>query len=214
MIKSEENKYSMYKAVKGVLLEDKDTISAIPAFSKVFEEYNQLLEKLSKTEIEYQSVAKGATATKNQFRSELVSKTISIAAALYVFARQNKNEQLKAISRLTPSGLKLMRDLDLAQKATVIFEEAQKHKQTLVDFGIDELEIKELADLDAAYRKALAQQGDKQAQKKAARQRLRELFDEVDEFLKETLDYMIEVVKTENSEFYNKYQIARMIKDL
>ena len=214
MIKSEENKFSMYTAVKAVLLEDMDTISKIPAFATIFKEYEVLLEEIYQAESQFQNVTKGATATKREARSGLIRKTISIAAAVYVYGRQTNNEKLKARTRLTPSQLKLMRDIDLSQKTKMILDDTKAEQQNLANFGIDEADIKDLENAINAYDKALAQQGDKTAQKRAAKQRLRELFDQTDEFLKETLDYMIEAVKSDNSELYDKYQIARMIKDL
>lgn len=214
MIKSEENKYSMYTAVKAVLLEDMDTITKIPAFARIFKEYEILLEEIYRAESQFQNVTKGATVTKQETRSELIAKTISIAAAVYVYSRQTNNEKLKARTRLTPSQLKLMRDIDLSQKAKMILDDVKAELQNLSDFGINEVDVKDLVDAINAYDKALAEQGDKTAQKRAAKQRLRELFDQTDEFLKETLDYMIEAIKSENTQLYDKYQISRMIKDL
>jgi hypothetical protein len=214
MIKSEENKYSMYTAVKAVLLEDRNTITRIPAFATIFKEYEVLLEDIYQAESQFQNVTKGATATKRETRSELIQKTISIAAAIYVYGRQADIETLKARARLTPSQLKLMRDIDLSQKAKMIMDDLKAELQNLADFGVSESEVSDFQTTINAYDKALAQQGDKTAQKRAAKQRLRELFDQTDEFLKETLDYMIEAVKSENTQLYDKYQIARMIKDL
>lgn len=214
MIKSEENKYSMYTAVKAVLLEDMDTITKIPAFATIFKEYELLLEEIYRAESQFQNVTKGATATKQETRSELIRKTISIAAAIYVYGRQADIETLKARTRLTPSQLKLMRDIDLSQKAKMILDDVKAEQKNLIDFGINQADIIELETAINDYDKALAQQCDKTAQKRAAKQRLRELFDQTDEFLKETLDYMIKAIKSENTLLYDKYQIARMIKDL
>lgn len=214
MIKREENKYSMYRGITQLLGEQKETIANIPAFQISMTDFNGLLEKISDKDKQYQNISKGATAAKDNAENELIEKTIAVSSALYVFARRSKNDPLKAITKITPSSLKKMRDSDLLQQAKTIHENAAAHQANLPEFGIEQEDIESLKQKIDVFEKALGSKETRVAESKAAREELKELFDEADELLYEELDSMIELVKNTDAEFYNKYQAARVIKDL
>lgn len=214
MIKREENKYSMYQGITQVLEDQKETIAKIPAFALSMTDFNGVLEQISDRDKKYQTISKGATAAKDEAEDKLVEAVIAVSSALYVYGRRNKNDELKAVAKITPSSLKKMRDSDLLQKAKTIHENAVANQQSLPDFGVTQADVEDLKAKVTAFEEAFGSKESKVAESKSARKELGELFDEADELLYEELDNMIELVKDADPEFYNKYQSARVIKDL
>ena len=80
--------------------------------------------------------------------------------------------------------------------------------------GVDKEAVEDLKTKVTVYENLLESKESKTAESKAARQELGEIFDQADEILSEELDNMIELIKDSDQDFYNKYQAARVIKDI
>lgn len=204
----------MYQGVATVLDEGKDTLAKIPALVELHEEFQQVLDQISEKDKKYLNVSKGATADKDEAEDKLIEALVTVSASLYVYARRSKQENIKSLSRIRPSALKKMRDSELAQKALTIYETANEHKEQLSKYGVDQAIVDGLKTKITNFENAMGTKESKFAESKAARQELGELFDVADDVLKEDLDYLVELTKDHSPEFYNKYQAARVIKDL
>ena len=145
---------------------------------------------------------------------DLIEALIKIAGGLYVLARKSKDENLKKTSKVTHSGLEYLRDTELLQKAKSIQSNANTNISKLAPYGITAALMTDLNNKVTAYEKALGSKESKFAESKASRQELGSLFEDADDLLKEDLDTFVDMMKDVNKEFYNKYQAARVIKDV
>ena len=209
----EVNKFSMCKGVEKVLDESASVITA-QAFKDSVAEFKNLLKTISDKDNQYTTVSKGATAAKDDAEDDLIEALIKIAGGLYVFARKSKNENLKNTSKVTQSGLKKIRDTELLQKAKNILSNANDNISKLSPYGITSALITDLNSRITTYENTLGSKESKFAESKASRQELGSLFEDADDLLKEDLDTFVDMMKEGNKGFYNKYQAARIIKDL
>ena len=214
MIKSEINKHNMYKAVLTSLRQSQGSISKIPVFAKVVDEFAQKIKEIEELDITYQNVRKGAFDHKERVRGELIEAHMKLSSAIYVYGKRNEIFKLTDRTKVNRSKLKTARELDFLQWARILFNDAQENKEALVDFGIDEKEIEKLGNLVQAFEDAMKSMSVKTARRSSSRERLRDLFNEVDEIVKDSLDRLIELIKDEDDSGYMHYQASRMIKDL
>lgn len=214
MIKREENKYSMYQGIEKILNEEEGAVATIPAFTESIKNFREALQNISLKDQQYQNASKGASSAKKTAEEELIESLIVSSAALYVLARRNQDETLKALSKVSPSSLRKMRDNDLLQRAISISKAVTANQEQLPNFGVNKEAVEDLKTKVATYEDLVESKEDKTAESKAARQELGEFFDQADEILYEELDSMVELIKNNDSDFYNRYQAARVIKDI
>lgn len=204
----------MYKAVLTSLRQSQGSISKIPVFAKVVDEFAQKIKEIEELDITYQNVRKGAFDHKERVRGELIEAHMKLSSAIYVYGKRNEIFKLTDRTKVNRSKLKTARELDFLQWARILFNDAQENKEALVDFGIDEKEIEKLGNLVQAFEDAMKSMSVKTARRSSSRERLRDLFNEVDEIVKDSLDRLIELIKDEDDSGYMHYQASRMIKDL
>ena len=214
MNKREENKYTMYQGIKDLLTENQSSVATIPAFEESFKIFQDLLSRIADKDQKYQNISVGAAEKKNQAEDELIDTVVAASSALRVYARRQRDEDLRKSSKVTPTALKRMRDGDLLNKAQNVFDQVGKRGAELERFGITDKFIGDFKSTLDSFNSALGSKESRVAESKSARQELSQDFDEADEVLYEELDGMIELVKNSDPEFYNKYQAGRIIKDI
>ena len=197
----------MFKAVEEVLLSSEETLSSTPALSLVFKDFQKLLGEINEVDNKYKLVSEGAAAKKDKSEDDLIDALLAVAGVVYIYARRNDDEQLKAMTRLTSSSLKKMRDADLLQMIEDKFQELKK-------FGLERDILKDLQQKVSNYENASDSKDAKFGQSKAARQELTEIFEQANEILNEELDTVMDFVKTKDSSLYKDYHATRSIKDV
>lgn len=214
MTKSEENKLSMLEAVYALLQGNTDKTATIPAFAEGETGLQTLIQKIKDTNSQFKNLAAGKTATKHAAEDSLVEAVLEVSNSLFVIARRNKDEELKVKAGINISDLRGMRDTELAGKCQDIATSAADMADELVNYGITADKLTELNNKIAAYQTALGAQESGLAERTAARQALSDLFKQTDELLKEELDSLMELFRNSETDFYNQYQAARVIRDL
>jgi hypothetical protein len=215
MNKKESNKYSMYRYVCEVLKENKNLFSGIPALITSAESFEKCFSEISEIDARLTNAAKGTSFEKQNTEDDLSDSVVKIGGILYVAGIALKNEKLKAVSSVTYTELKRMRENDFLQKAKLIFKNSEENFQTLktMHTGIED-EIRELEQNLIEYEKAMNEKGGKSAESHAARTALDAAFEKADSILKEQLDNLVELLRAKNPDFYNAYISSRVIKDL
>ncbi|MGD8778325.1 MAG: hypothetical protein PVH88_05115 [Ignavibacteria bacterium] len=214
MNKHEENLLSMFNAVDVLLQENSSTIEAIPMITTSHEKFTGVINDIRNKDNELNSVAAGKTAGKENAEDDMIDAIIPVTSVIYAYAKINNLEDLKAVVKVTPSSLKLLRDNDLLNRAKFINDKVAELITELVDYGITEEILSQLNSKVQAYIDALADKETGFAERSAARKNLSSLFDKANEILKEELDNLMELFRESNIDFYNQYISARVIKDL
>jgi hypothetical protein len=213
MNKTEKNKLTMYYAVNAVLFNYQRTIESFaPLAASVTSYRNYLNEILERAEESAGTV--GATAAKNNALDDMTERTYHISNALYTLGRSANNEAIKAISKLSISDIGHLRENELVQYCSRILTLAQANAQALVPYTITAEMITALGQSIETFRHTADSKDTRFAGSKAAREVLFNLFAQTDELLREDIDTMVELLKNNNSDFYNQYNAARTIKDV
>lgn len=214
MDKRENNRFQMFKSVEEYLEAHGDITKEIPGFQNSFVDFKGNIADIETKDKEYQLIAEGSTAEKETAEDEMIETLVKLCSLVYVFARRARNEQLKAISKVTPSGLKYMRDGDLLHRAKTLYEQMVDNKVAMEPYQITQGHIDELKARIDAYESKSDVKENKFAERKTARQKLSSKFIDASEILSEELDSLIEFIKDTQAEFYGKYQSARLINDV
>jgi hypothetical protein len=88
------------------------------------------------------------------------------------------------------------------------------NNEALAPYTITAEKITALGQSIDSYRHYADSKDTRFAESKAAREVLFNLFADADELLREDIDTLVELVKNNNSDFYNQYFAARTIKDI
>ena len=106
-----------------------------------------------------------------------------------------------------------MRDTELASFGNAVAELSTANVQGVVPFGITAGKIAELKTKADAYSAAIGARESSVADRKGARGSMSDLFDKADELLNEEFDRYMELLRPTETELYNKYFSARVVKD-
>jgi hypothetical protein len=212
MTRTEMNKLAMYHAVEAVFDVHQPVIEPFLPLQEAVACFKSGVKAITSRNQEHSGTS-GATAAKNSAIAAMIDKGYSIANALFLYGRKSDDEEIKAACRLTQSDFNHFNETDLEKCCTTILTLAQVHAAELVTYRISSDDITSLQTSLETYRKKSDIRDDKSAGSKVAREVLFQLFASIDETLKEDIDRMMDGVKSDNIDFYNKYFAARVIKD-
>jgi hypothetical protein len=213
MTGEQENKNSMYLAVKGVLNENESKWTAMPAFVNATTSFFDLSDQVQAAAMIQQGNTKGITDNKQQEEDEMIAMTLKVAGAVRAFATVTGNQELKAQMKYSASALKGMRDSDLLNACQHVHDVALEHVDGLADYMVTAETLTQLNDEVDDFRQALAAPRNAITRRSEATSRLADLFKEADGVLNDQLDALMEMYR-EDKPFYNQYQAARIIVDL
>ena len=214
MTKNHENKLTMYEAVQTVLDANGTKTAVIPAFAGSIAKFKDVVQSIKGKLREYAGASAGKAVAKGQAQDELLNVLTPVASGLFVLAVAQKNVELQEKVTLSERALRRLRDTEVANRAMVILEMARENLPAIVSYGVTE---QMLTDLEARAAKFTAEIGELEsgvAGRVVARATMFELFDEADHVLTEEIDRLMEMIRGAQTQFYNEYFAARVIKDL
>jgi hypothetical protein len=214
MNRHETNKFNMFKAVSAVFEQNSSVIAEYPALGETLALFKNALTEIDATDKKFITSIDGKTVAKNLLEDELIDEVMPVKAALYAYAVKMKNEELKVLTADSEAVLKRMRDPEFLKKAELIKAEAAKHLTDLASYKITEALLGDLQEKIDAFAAALDGKDTGFANRSALRKVLSDQFDAADAILAEQMDTLIELVRKNNTLFYNQYFSARGIKDL
>lgn len=214
MTNNEINKNMMYIAIGNIFQKYAAAISQIPFFNEYYQHFQNLQQSLNLKNNIYLHIKKGTTADKENKKAELIEELLTKSNTLFLLARKNNNENLKAIARQSKSGLHKLRDFQLLNYADLLSKELQSNLESLKDFNMDAKVIEELNLKIKAFNISLNIKDTTQATGKASRKELKLLFKQIDDVLRHELDKSMELLRHTHKDFYQEYRAARIVKDL
>ena len=210
MTDSQENKLSMYLAVRGICNGHNGTWNGLPAFVDAFTAFENTIHHIHEARAVQEGKITGVTADKQQEKADMIAHTIRIAKAVYAHANTTGNATLRDRVDYSPSMLKKTRDTELRDICQIIHDTANGHIGNLGDYGVDAAmlaglqgEINDFEALLSGPREAIVTRAEATA-------RLAEWFKQGDSILKERMDPLTELFKHEGA-FYSLYHKARII---
>lgn len=208
-----ENILSMYGAVTEICNQYNSVWSGNVAFSDNFSSFNLKVAEINALKLRQETVITGIAQDKKAKRNAVTDSAMVIIGATVAFAVASSNNTLRDEVRYTRSALNSLRDTDFISAVRIVHTKATENVAHLNAYGIEPHMLDDFNTLINEY-EALAQDPRAAiADRKAATQNFKPLFDSADGIL-EILDALVEVFKPGSLEFYNAYKASRIIVDL
>ncbi len=214
MNKIQENKRTMYEAILALMTANAAKIAAMPAFAASETSFRNVVAQIEGKSQEYNHATTGKVNVKREAEAALITETLAMAAALFAYARKQKNAELKAKATVTESVLRLMRDTERVTQANAILGLVNANLQALADYGITQEKATAYQGKIAVFAAAVGGRESSIAERAGARTSLVDLFRQADELLREELDRCMELLRATEQQFYTEYFAARIVKDL
>jgi len=211
MKKSTKNKMLMYQMVSDIISDYPSAWSGIPKFATTFTTFSAKFESLKVLAEKERAYVVGVKDSRDSLREETAENAIQISSALVALAAETKDIELLSLMRITKVQLLNRSHADTVILLDRILIHAQQYSTDLVEYGVtqellnklillrDELVVKILSP-----RKAILKRKDTIVQ-------IATLSSEIDLLLKNSLDKMVNVLRTDNIQFYNEYFNSRMV---
>jgi hypothetical protein len=213
MNKREENRLTSYEGLETFFQDEVETVNSVQVLKESAAEFSATVRAIRLKSAEAKNASTGKTAVKYQAEDALVAALLPVASAVAIHGQKTNDAELKAKAKVTESGLRLMRDTELAAKGEDI---AKLAESILVNLAPSNITAESLATLRAkaqAYRAALGARESGVASRMGARTSMEDLFAKADEILNEEIDPAMELIRATKTQFYNQYFTLRVVKD-
>ncbi|MGE5399231.1 MAG: hypothetical protein ACM3S2_02445 [Ignavibacteriales bacterium] len=207
----EKKKMGMYEAVLGLLAENKDITSGIRSFSSNIIKLRKVMDEIRRKEKELSSEILEKTIINANRKDDLLVALVPVTSALFNFARQTNNVELREKTRLTQSHFIRLLDAELTNKAEAIRILALKHIVELKKFGITTNSIHNLGIKIEYFRNSLNNKIASLISSDTVMQ-MNNLFGDADNILTQ-MDKFVEMVNDEYEEFYDEYIYTRDLEN-
>ncbi len=213
MTAKQENKLTMYLAVKTVCDRNTTTWQTLPAFADAYTEFGTNVANIQAL-VQNQSVdSTGLTADKDQLRKTMATAAVTIALAVNAYARKTKNHDLAAKTNVSVSTYLEGRDTLAAPNALNIHASATAVLANLGPYGVTAAKLTDLKAKIDAYAASISKPRDAVSSGSTATRQLSAAFKAADAVLNEQMDALLPQFAESNPQFTQDYQNARIIVD-
>lgn len=213
MNKIQTNQLRMHKNTQETLDLNSTLWNGIPIFVTTKNEHDELIQRIMHVNEKTNSNSKAVTEDKKKKLEALIEKVMVLAGTLYAFASYNNKARLMGKVNITKSDLINARETDVEKLVRPIISEARKYLPDLVDFMLTEEMVVETETTLDDFMVMIGQPRTIRNQAFAAMTLLDELFDEINDLVKNKLDKLMIRFEATNTEFYSEYKRARTIVD-
>lgn len=212
MQKRQEDKLGMYDSVANHNIQQAKLIEErYPALHNGYRALNTTVAAIRSTAQLYKEATKGQTAVKNEQKAQMAAFNSQVAGAIFAWASDNKNTVLQEKVRYSITDLLKMRDEELVNANEMLYAMINENQANLIPYGIS----KDVADAYKLamenYKSAVPAPRNAVAMRKAYKDKLKELFKEADNILKNKIDKLVLPLKKDNPEYWSAYKANRRI---
>lgn len=187
----------MLKNVKFTLCTNTDIIQSLPSFVQALDTFENYINKIS-------SMYKDT-------KTRLIKFTCRLATAVNTYGVMTENNELITESSFDEDDLENQSDENLLNKSRRILEHSRMYLQAPNPFGIYHeifVECEDALDNFGYATDSMTQNAEKNSWKKEHDR----LFINAHEFMKETLDRLVDSLKAKHPRFYREYQKSRIVE--
>jgi hypothetical protein len=203
----------MFTAVIAVLEQFQAVWASMAPFAEAFQKFKDKVQAVTAAAQKQGTATAGASEEREGAREALEDVLFLTCEALGVLAHQSSNQELRSLTNVSPSGLRVLNDVELANLATEIKTQTVTRVAELATLQVSAENLAELdealADFNAAKSAPRAATANRVAQTEALPQLIREAND----VLLNELDRMVNLFRRSHSEFVAAYRAARVIVD-
>jgi hypothetical protein len=214
MNKYHSNQLSMLVAVAALFVENAQKLIGFPIILTIKAELTDLINLIREKSKTVKTADAGKTPAKDVAKEILISLLYKMTHALYVYAKRNSLEDLKALCNVNRTEIKKMKEHDLITKAQIIIDKARENKTNLVNYSVTDEKIEALLLAFNNFSGSTDGKDTGIATRVAANTSLDQLFDDAMDLLEDELDGLMEEFRESDPDFFNAYINSRAIKDL
>lgn len=213
MIKRFENKMVMIKALLRLLRMNQPLWQDFIPLVNAVNELESLIAQIEATRQITDANYSGMIAEKTNLQNSLIAKAFEITSMLNALASSTKNQILLKKVNFPISELQRLRDGELASKCKGIATLTREYMPVMVDYPFSESELAGFEGQTDAYESGLPNHRVSVSERKAANEKLKDLFKMTDEVLINQIDRLMFRYSTMAPDFYASYQNARKVVD-
>jgi hypothetical protein len=211
MLKRLANKLVMYRAVQSHLDRNKSMWTSVPAMVTTINDFELLLAEIEACRILTQENKTGITQQKAAQQALVISHAYELSSVLYVMAIKKNDAVLAAKVDFTETDLLKKRDNHLVSTCRNIVEFATEHLAELIAYQVTADELIVLTEEINSFAENLTTGRVSVTERKAANEKLKVVFLQVDSLLKKQLDRIVVRYRKTEPDFYTNYQSLRRI---
>jgi hypothetical protein len=206
------NKLVMIEAVQTYLSQNGSSYTDIPEIAQKLGELNTIRTEIYAAENLQKQIADAAASAKAEARNKAESVVYTLAGALNAFAKNKEDVELIAKTEITASGLKRMRDINLAVFITSVKELATANIEGLSTYGVTQDVLNTYSAVFTGFVNAIGEKESLYAERASAISKIRTLFRDADDTIF-SIDALVRGFKEKDAVFYKGYHSARSIKN-
>jgi|GEM_PF-5334737 len=221
MSKNLSPKIAKYETIVKKLEENQQVWQAIGALQNSVNDIKNCLATLQIPETEKKprgrapkmANVQSSEAIKKERKNTLVKKTITLAGALYAYAIDSQNNEIKILSFLNRVKMEKKNDKQAAQASTELLEVATNKLQELAYYGVEKEELTLLESAITAFkevagrRKAVAIEAEDATAK--VKINVGKVLKEIDAILEDKVDKLLYRFQDSHPDFYKSYHRTR-----
>jgi len=213
MSDNDKKRLSMYENVISFLQENRDIISLNRSFYYSLSKLKKMVDEIKIRDKELSSDTLEKTVKTYNAKDELILSLVSVTAALYNFARERNDITLKEKTRISQSFFVRLRDVELINRASGIYQIANLNSNVLQKYKVTKQAIQDLkAKLDR-FSSALDTKVNSFITGDAA-VALSNSFNEAESIINNQLDKLVEQFDSVFPEFYDDYLLIRSMENI
>lgn len=213
MSDNDKKRLSMYENVISFLQENRDIISLNRSFYYSLSKLRKMVDEIKIRDKELSSDTLEKTVKTYNAKDELILSLVSITAALYNFARERNDITLKEKTRISQSFFVRLRDVELINRASGIYQIASLNFNALQKYKVTKELMQDLkAKLDR-FSSALDTKVNSFITGDAA-VALSNSFNEAESIINNQLDKLVEQFDSVFPEFYDDYLMIRSMENI
>jgi len=213
MSDNDKKRLSMYENVISFLQENRDIISFNRSFYYSISKLRKLVDEIKVRDKELSSDTLEKTVITYSAKDELIFALLPVTAALFNLARANNDISLKEKTRISQSFYIRLRDVELINKASGIYQIAFNYIDSLQRYKISQRIINDLKVKLDRFSDALDNKINTFVNGNAAIA-LSNAFNNAEGILSDQLDKLVEQIDSVFPEFYDDYLLVRSMENI
>lgn len=210
----QKNKLNMFHATEEICDLNTATWTPITAYGAAFVLFQGKVRDIESLQVKQEADLKGIKENKDNKKSSMISKTLSVSKPMIAFANVTNNPQLRQEVDYSETDLFKSADSDLEARCKLIHQKADANSAALVGYGVTALMITGLDTAITDFHEVISGPRSAEAVKKQQTAEIEVLIKETDQILKGQLDPLMVLFESSAPEFYGAYKNARIIVDL
>jgi hypothetical protein len=212
MNNKQTNRVTMFKTVSAYLDSHKSVWSAMSPVAAAVESFQDKIAAID-TAAQQQETPSGAADTKAEARDALEDVLFLTCEALAVLGHNTNDDDLLALTTVSPSALDILNAQELVNRATTVLDRANARKTELAVLQVTQANLDELTQALQAFATAKEQPRTDTVERMAQTASLSNLIRAANIILRTRIDRLVNLFRRSNPDFVSGYRGARVVVD-